>query len=545
MLTKLTIKNFKKLESVALELDRSVVFVGPNNSGKTSALQAISLWELGLRKWAEQRNKPAAMTTINRYDIYAAPVPSVRQLWKNLEIENNVIEIFAAGFTQDKSFAAGFTQDKSWRVGFEFIYANPESINCRLMSESDTLLDIFKNGLLEQVGFLPPLSGLAAQEDKLPIGSIRSRIGEGRTAEVLRNLCWLVAEQNRWQELAQLIQALFKVEIDPPEFNELTGQLSVTYREINQKESMDLANTGRGFQQILFIFSYVYFNKNTILLVDEPDAHLEILRQKEIYNRLSALVRSQQSQLIVATHSEAILNEAVFANKIIAFLGTPHIVNSQKQIVKALTTLGFDQYLLAAQKKRVIYLEGSTDFMMLKAWAKVLKHPLLPYLTDNPFVKYVANNPIDARHHFYGLKEAVPDLKGVALYDRLDRKLQSTDLQEMMWQRREIENYLPIPAVVERYLERQAGDLSLIRELMSDYMPPIAKKNREESWWFDTKMSDDFLDKIFRQYFQTLKQPVSLMSKSNYYELALLAKPDELDREVTEKLDALFLALQF
>ncbi len=91
MLTKLTIKNFKKLDSVELELDRSVVFVGPNNSGKTSALQAISLWELGLRKWAEQRNKPAVMTTINRYDIYAAPVPSVRQLWKDLEIENNVI----------------------------------------------------------------------------------------------------------------------------------------------------------------------------------------------------------------------------------------------------------------------------------------------------------------------------------------------------------------------------------------------------------------------------------------------------------------------
>jgi ABC-type branched-subunit amino acid transport system ATPase component len=530
MLTKFTIKNFKKLEYAELELDRSVVFVGPNNSGKTSALQAISLWELGLRKWAEQINKQA-ITTINRYDIYAAPVPSVRQLWKDLNVENNVIEIFAAGFGGGKS----------WRIGFQFIYANPESINCRITSEIDALLDIFQNGLLEQVGFLPPLSGLAAVEDKLSIGSIRARIGEGRTADVLRNLCWLVYEQNRWQELAQLIQDLFQVDIDPPEFNELTGRLTVTYREKNQKKSMDLANTGRGFQQILLIFSYVFFKKNTILLIDEPDAHLEILRQKEIYNRLSALVRSQQSQLIIATHSEAILNEAAGTDKIIAFLGTPHIVNSKRQIVKALTTIGFDQYLLAAQKKRIIYLEGSTDFLMLKAWAKVLNHPLLSYLTDNPFVKYVANNPLDARNHFYGLKEAIPDLKGVALYDRLVQKLQSTDLQEIMWQRREIENYLPIPSVVERYLEKQGGDLSLIRELMSDYMPPIVKKDKKESWWFDTKMSDDFLDKIFRQYFQRLKQPVSLMSKSNYYELALLSEPNELDGEVTEKLDALFL----
>jgi hypothetical protein len=245
MLTKFIIKNFKKLEYAELELDRSVVFVGPNNSGKTSALQAISLWELGLRKWAEQTN--VVTTTINRYDIYAAPVPSVRQLWKDLNVENNVIEIFAAGFTQGKN----------WHIGFEFIYANPESINCRITSEIDALLDIFQNGLLEQVGFLPPLSGLAAIEDKLPIGSIRARIGEGRTAEVLRNLCWLVYEQNRWHELAQLIQDLFQVDIEPPEFNELTGRLTVTYQEINQKKSMDLANTGRGFQQVLLIFSVV------------------------------------------------------------------------------------------------------------------------------------------------------------------------------------------------------------------------------------------------------------------------------------------------
>jgi len=32
-----------------------------------------------------------------------------------------------------------------------------------------------------------------------------------------------------------------------------------------------------------------------------------------------------------------------------------------------------------------------------------------------------------------------------------------------------------------------------------------------------------------------------LMDKSNYYELALLAKPDELDPEVLEKLDFLFI----
>ncbi len=534
MITKLTLKNFKKLEWAEFELNHVVVLVGPNNSGKTSALQAISLWGLALQKWADEpvQSDSTQMITLNRYDIYAAPVPSVRQLWKDLD-QRNTLEIVAEGFTQQKS----------WRLGFEFIYANPESMNCRLMPNCSPLTEIFQNGLLEQIGFLPPLSGLAAQEDKLPLGAIRARIGEGRTAEVLRNLCWQVAEQNRWQELSQLIRTLFQVNLEPPEYHKITGRLTVSYRDLNQLKSMDLANAGRGFQQILLIFAYVYFNHNTLLLVDEPDAHLEILRQKDIYHRLTALVRSQQSQLIIATHSEAILNEAADTDRMIAFLGTPHIVNSNKQIVKALTTIGFEQYLLAAQQKRVIYLEGCTDLFILTAWAKLLNHPLLPYLTDHPFIKYVANNPMAARHHFYGLKEAVPDLKGVALYDRLEQQLQSSDLKEISWTRREIENYLPIPAVVERYIVQQGGEVSLIQELMNDYMPPIAKKDLTESWWFDTKMSDDFLDKVFRQYFRLKKQPVSLMTKSNYYELAALAQPEELDQEVTEKLEVILSVL--
>lgn len=60
MLTKLTIKNFKCFEHAEIDLGKSVVLIGPNNSGKTTALQALALWELGLHRWAEkkQENQP-------------------------------------------------------------------------------------------------------------------------------------------------------------------------------------------------------------------------------------------------------------------------------------------------------------------------------------------------------------------------------------------------------------------------------------------------------------------------------------------------------
>ena len=45
MLTNLTIRNFKRFGSVDVELGSPVVFIGPNNSGKTSAMQALALWD--------------------------------------------------------------------------------------------------------------------------------------------------------------------------------------------------------------------------------------------------------------------------------------------------------------------------------------------------------------------------------------------------------------------------------------------------------------------------------------------------------------------
>lgn len=55
MLTRLRIKNFKRFGDADVELGQSVVFIGPNNSGKTTALQALALWDVGLRKWNERR----------------------------------------------------------------------------------------------------------------------------------------------------------------------------------------------------------------------------------------------------------------------------------------------------------------------------------------------------------------------------------------------------------------------------------------------------------------------------------------------------------
>lgn len=43
MLTKLTVRNFKRFKRAEIELGKSVVLIGPNNSGKMTALQATAV----------------------------------------------------------------------------------------------------------------------------------------------------------------------------------------------------------------------------------------------------------------------------------------------------------------------------------------------------------------------------------------------------------------------------------------------------------------------------------------------------------------------
>ena len=86
MLTKVTIRNFKRFDEVSFELGSPVVLVGPNNSGKTSALQALALWDAGLKHWNEKRlgkrmPKKRPGVTINRRDLIAAPAPKANLLW--------------------------------------------------------------------------------------------------------------------------------------------------------------------------------------------------------------------------------------------------------------------------------------------------------------------------------------------------------------------------------------------------------------------------------------------------------------------------------
>jgi hypothetical protein len=198
-----------------------------------------------------------------------------------------------------------------------------------------------------------------------------------------------------------------------------------------------------------------------------------------------------------------------------------------------------------------LYLEGSTDLAILQAFAATLGQPAVECL-KKPFVHYVgANQPQKARDHFFGLLEAKPDLVGVAVFDRLDKNLTcGTPLEELMWARREIENYLCSPDVLIAYARHDglADDLfsaaeadrrvEAMRESMEEMTAALRVQRKPDPWSPDIKATDEFLDPLFANYFERLGLP-NLFRKTDYHELAAFLKKDAIDIEITEKLDAI------
>jgi len=563
VLTKLQVFNFKKFEKIEIELGNPVVFIGPNNSGKSTALQALALWNVGLQRWTEKRGASAPGkrpgVTINRRDLTAVPVPDANLLWRDLGVRQ-VEKENGKPHTQNIRIdikVSGVTNDKQWECGFEFDYANKESFYCRplrLSEDKDAKrMPVPDEALDTKVAYLPPMSGLADREFRRDEGEINFLIGQGKTAEVLRNLALLVfqAQPDEWAGIKAQIKVLFGDNLDDPAYISERGEISLSYSN-RSGAVLDLSSSGRGLQQTLLILTYMVVHKGSVLLLDEPDAHLEILRQRENYQLITEIARKHSSQIIAASHSEVLLNEAADRDIVIAFVGKPHRIDDRgRQVLKALKEIGFEHYYQAELRGWILYVEGATDLAILRAFAAKLNHPSVEFLAS-PFVHYVFNQPNKARDHFYGIREAKNDLVGFTLVDRIEGALQDRpELVERMWSRREIENYLCQPETLMDYAEESASGLGPLFEpaerekrkiamdsCIKDLVPPVALRNHEDQWWANVKASDEFLDRLFASFFERLKLP-NLMRKTDYHTLARFVRRENIAPEVTNVLDAL------
>lgn len=575
------IEKFKSFdESIRIELGHPAVLIGPNNAGKTSVIQALALWSRGIKAWYDKKGQPKQKVGrerlsagINRLNIFELPVTDTRQLWKDTRVvKNNTVIPFC--ITVGINVAGEIRPCKLMftRRDAETIYCRPDAS----IVEDDQLLE-YASKL--KFNLLYPMSGIDAQETLLPEGRINVLMGQGQTAQVLRNLAYMIKENSAedWKRIQQLLKQLFLVDLKDPIFNEVGGNLELSYREAGLERDLDISMSGRGLQQMLLILTYLYSHKNSVLLVDEPDAHLEILRQKQVYEILKEVASENQCQVVIATHSEVILDDAVDTNLTLLVGGTAVDMATQSDMKTALRSIGIEHYYKAKVHPRIFYVEGSTDIEILKALARKLKHEAEGVLAGKLNCYYTQDispeNNLDGRldrasgsfgnytQHFHTLRRFVGDFKGVAVFDGDGRDVQDSlegNLAVCHWRHYELENYFITPDVLIRYVDEVFendgalfksayhdsfveilnsclladvfdGDASQLKEFQS------ASQNLKRTLLKSTKMSS-FTQKVFKLFAEKENQPI-LMNKGEFYQLVKFVDVEDIPLEITQKLD--------
>ena len=237
----------------------------------------------------------------------------------------------------------------------------------------------------------------------------------------------------------------------------------------------------RGFQQLLLIFAYRYSHKGSVLLVDEPDAHLEILRQKQVYVLLRDIAAENRSQVVMVTHSEVILDEALDHHLTLLIDGRVEDLARKDRIRNSLKHFGAEHYVRARERGYVLYVEGGIDVDMLRALAERLGHPVARVWDERVNSFYVQNNypgqtqdselerveggfGITPRQHFNGLRGLLPGLVGLAILDNDGRARQGSvegALEITYWRRYEAENYFITPGLLRQHALEHYHDMDL------------------------------------------------------------------------------------
>ncbi len=560
MITQVTLRYFKGFADQSVALSDVTVLAGPNNSRKSTLLQAIAVWNLAIQKWRTGRRSSAKDRTgipITRKDFTAIPLREMNLLWTDRDTAYRKNEAPGTKGGEPKPISIRLTgQGKEagseWDLTVNLRYQGREQIYAKLTDENDVPITDLPAGVEGiQVVHIPTFSGIGAEETRYDRGYQNALIGQGKPGDILRNLLLEVHQKGPkdWQALKQDVSSIFRYELlDPIYAAQTDTSIVVEYKDAGSstRPSFDIASAGSGFHQVLTLLSFFYARPASILLLDEPDAHQHVVLQRQVFDRLRQVARLRGCQLLVSTHSEIILEDTE-PQQLISFYGAPHrlkIKPERDHVREALKRLSSGDILSAENGAHILYLEDESDFRLLRAFATVLGHRSISFF-ENPFFYPMRGRKIaEAKAHFFALKAIAPEIKGMLLLDGdnrevPDQEIAADGLSILRWKRYEIESYLVVPEALYRFVLASlplfhSANQETGKKYLEAQLPPtvLADPSGDHEFLVRVPASKTLLPGFF-------KAAQCDLAKKDYSLLAARMKPEEIHPEIIEKLDAI------
>ena len=473
MITRLTLRNFKSVSEQTYEFTQFDLLVGRNNSGKSTVLQALAIWQFCVDEFHRSKRSGSKGIQVVLPNFTALPVPEFNLLWKD---RTDRYWHMVNGKKTQAYILIGI--DVEWRqatgetasFGVELRNHSSQTIYAIPSGGWKKFHDCEQRGNLPRIAYVPPFSGLEPTEKWLDEAPIRQQVGKGQPGSVLRNLLLRVCPSPSrgsngrlakgytapadWKELAGIIKRWFSVEIHEPGYDSAKDvYITVEYRQ--KDKDFDIIAGGSGFHQTLTLLAFLYGYRPTTILLDEPDAHLHVNLQREILDHFRRKAVETNTQFLIATHAEEFVR-GVNAGQIVSLLDqAPRRVQSAPEVLRAMSEVSNEEIARLMASPYILYVEGESDERILRAWA----NPCGAQASmDKVCFKSMAGGDKElmktrADEHFAALKQIIPEVSRLMLFDYDDRATfhpEPNNPTLVEWKRKNIENYLLVPDAWKR-----------------------------------------------------------------------------------------------
>lgn len=471
MITKLTIKNFKSIKEETYSLTNFDLLVGSNNSGKSTVLQALAIWQFCVDEFHRAKRHGKTGIQIVLPNFTALPVPEFNLLW-NQRKDRKYPQDDATGKKKQEYILIEI--DVTWRsstgsdetFGIKIRYYSPQAVFA-IPSEGWKVFHEREKSL-PKIAYVPPFSGLEPTEEWKDISILRKQVGKGQPGSILRNLLLLVENEDKktntqqWKEINSIVNNWFGIDLKQPKY-EVGIDTQITCEYTENKHNYDIISGGSGFHQTLTLLAFLYGYKPTTILLDEPDAHLHVNLQREILEFFRKMSIEKDIQFLIATHAEELI-KAVDANRIISLLHQkPNREASKTDILGAMSIVSNMEINKLRSSPYLLYVEGDTDERIIRAWAQTLGHEseirkLCFHLMGGGNKKNMKEN---ADRHFKAVQQIIPNIKRLMVfdYDTDENAFHPTKEDKALfeWERKNIENYLIVPDSWRNALRKVLG----------------------------------------------------------------------------------------
>lgn len=448
------IRNFKGYETFDVNLGKFNVLVGANNAGKSTLLQAIDLVYALLKLHAEGSRLAASGRLVPPTML---PVAAIRDLFYRgaWRVQNKYVYA---------TVGVEFTDASSVEFGLRLMFGNG---NSQVLSQQGMEGARLEALLGHPAVWVPSAVGIVRDEEFRTAARRSGLISEGRHNEVLRNLLSHLAQQRpeRFDRLQEILQQRFKGSLSAVTFDETIDQfVSANYAHASGAEH-DLFSAGAGFIQVVQLLAFVLTPDASIVLLDEPDAHLHSSLQRVVVEILDEIADAESMQVVMATHSKEIINFVDPTRLILVENGATRAepVNADVTPMTILKSMGdidnVDAYSLV-RNRRCVFVEGASDVTILGRFAATLG---VHAFTGDDRVITMATGGVDKFEHVRQLDvlEQVlgGELRSLQLRDRdgmvdADRAAVAASASRplQVLERDSIESYLIHPDVIARVI---------------------------------------------------------------------------------------------